>query len=83
MIHSITHDAVKGEQKISVVEVLFPTFTTWGVARKEVQDPDAQGRVQAQGPELNDEIGGHYHVEGWAIVNEQHSYIGIPLVQMG
>ena len=43
----------------------------------------AQGRVQTQGPELNDELGGYYGVECWAIVNEQHSYIGIPLVQMG
>jgi hypothetical protein len=25
--------------RISVVEVLFPTFTTWGAAHQEVQDP--------------------------------------------
>jgi hypothetical protein len=43
------------------VEVLFRNL---GVARQEVQDPVAQGRVQAQGPELNDELGGYYGVEG-------------------
>jgi hypothetical protein len=31
-----------------------------GVARKEVQDPVAQGGVQTQGPELIDELGGYY-----------------------
>jgi hypothetical protein len=45
--------------RISVVEVLLPTFT----ARQEVQDPVAQGGVQTQGPELNDELGGYYGVE--------------------
>ena len=53
-----------------------------GAARQEVQDPVAQGRVQNQGPELNDELGRYYGVECCAIVNVQHSYIGIPLVQM-
>jgi hypothetical protein len=33
------------------------------VARQEVQDPVAQGRVQTQGPKLNDELGGYYGVE--------------------
>jgi hypothetical protein len=46
---------------------LLPTFTTW--ARQEVQDPVAQGGVQTQGPELSDELGGHYGVEGCAVVH--------------
>ena len=50
--------------RISVVEVLFPTFTTWVVARQEVPAPVAQGRVQTQGLKLNDELGGYYGVEG-------------------
>ena len=33
-------------------------------ARQEVQDPVAQGGVQAQDPKLNDELGGHYGAEG-------------------
>ena len=33
-------------------------------ARQEVQDPVAQGGVQTQGPELNDELGRYYGVEG-------------------
>ena len=52
-------------------------------ARQEVLDPVAQGGVQTQGTELNYELGGYYAVECCAIVNKQHSYIGIPLVQMG
>jgi hypothetical protein len=31
-----------------------------GVARQEVQDPVAQGGVETQGPELDDELGGYY-----------------------
>ena len=34
-----------------------------GVASQEVQDPVAEGGVQSQGPELSDELGGHYGVE--------------------
>ena len=34
-----------------------------GVARQEVQDPVAQGGVQTQDPELNDELGGYHGVE--------------------
>ena len=49
--------------RISEVEMLFPTFTTWGAVRQEVQDPVAQGGVQTQGLELNDELGGCYGVE--------------------
>ena len=38
-------------------------------ARKEVHDPVAQGGVQTQVPELIDELGGNYGVEGWAVVD--------------
>ena len=48
---------------ISEVELLFPTFTTWGAARQKVQDPIAQGGVETQGLKLNDELGGYYGVE--------------------
>jgi hypothetical protein len=30
-----------------------------GLALQEIQDPVAQGRVQTQGTELNDDVGGH------------------------
>ena len=50
--------------RIREVEVLFPTFTTWGSACQEVQDPVAQVGAQTQGPELNDELGGYCGVEG-------------------
>ena len=49
--------------RISGVEMLFPTLTTWGAARQEVQDPVAQGGVETQGLELNDEFGGHYGIK--------------------
>jgi hypothetical protein len=45
--------------RISRVEMLFPTLTTWGAARQKVQDPVAQGGVETQGLELNDEFGGY------------------------
>ena len=35
-----------------------------GADRQEVQDPVAQGGVQAQGLELSDVLGGYYGVEG-------------------
>jgi hypothetical protein len=35
-----------------------------GEASQEVQDPVAQGGIQTQVPELNDELGGYYGVEG-------------------
>jgi hypothetical protein len=54
-----------------------------GAARQEVQDSVAQGGVQSQGPELSDELGGLYGVEHRAVVYEQHSHIGVPLVQEG
>ena len=54
-----------------------------GAAHQEVQYPVAQGGVETQGLELDDELGGHYGVKCRAVVDEQHSHIGIPLVQMG
>jgi hypothetical protein len=35
--------------RISEVEVLFPTFTTWGAAHQEVQDPVAQDLIAPSG----------------------------------
>jgi hypothetical protein len=49
--------------RISRVEVMFSTFTTWGAARPEVQDPVAHDEVQTQDFDLNDELGGYYGVE--------------------
>jgi hypothetical protein len=49
--------------RISEVEMLFPTFATWGGARQQVQDQVAQGGVATQGLKLNDELGGYYDVE--------------------
>ena len=69
--------------RISEVEVLFPSFTTCGAARQEVQDPIAQGGVETQGLKLNDELGGYYGVYCCVVVNDPHSYIGIPLVPVG
>jgi hypothetical protein len=52
------------------------------VAHQEVQDPLAEGVIQSHGPDHSDDIGGHYDVECLAVVNEQHSHIGVPLVQL-
>jgi hypothetical protein len=50
--------------RISGVEMLLlPTLTTWGAARQEVSDPAAQGGVDTQGLELNDEFGRYYGVK--------------------
>ena len=38
---------------------------------------------QSQGPELGDETGRYYGVECRTVVNEQHSHIGVPFVQVG
>jgi hypothetical protein len=37
-----------------------------GAARQEVQYPVAQGGVETQGLELDDEFGGYYDVESWS-----------------
>ena len=44
------------------MEMLFPTFTTWEWPVK-VQDPIAQGGVETQGLQVDDELGGYYGVE--------------------
>ena len=49
--------------KISGVETLFPTLTTWGRPVQEVRHPAAQGGVETQGLELNDKFGGYYGVK--------------------
>ena len=54
-----------------------------GSAHQEFRDPVAQGGVQTQGPEFSDELGGKYAIEGGVIVDEQHSFIGVSLVQVG
>jgi hypothetical protein len=54
-----------------------------GETHQKVQDPVAQGWVETQGLKLNDEFRRYHGVECLAVVNEQHSYIGIFLVQMG
>ena len=59
-----THPCGAPLLRICEVEVLFPTFTTWGRPVLEVQDPVAQGGVQTQGLKLNDELGGYYVGEG-------------------
>ena len=77
-----THPCGAPVLRIRGVEMLFPTLTTWGRPRQEVQYPVAQGGVETQGLEHEDERGGHYGVNCRAVVDEQHSHIGIPLVQM-
>ena len=54
-----------------------------GAARQEVQYPVAQAGVETQVLELEGEFGVYYGVKCLAVVDEQHSHIGIPLVQMG
>ena len=61
------------------MEMLLPTLTNWG---RPVRKSSTQLHT-AQGLELDDELGGHYGVKCRAVVDEQHSHIGIPLVQMG
>ena len=78
-----THPCGAPVFRASEVGVLFLTFTTWGRPVRKVQYSIAQGGVEAQGPQLDDELGGYLGVECWAVVNDQHSYICIPLVQMG
>ena len=42
-----------------------------GAARQELQYPVAQGGVETQGLELDDELGGHYGVKCRAVVDER------------
>ncbi|XP_052319174.1 tetratricopeptide repeat protein 19, mitochondrial-like isoform X3 [Oncorhynchus keta] len=57
-----THPCGAPVLRVSEVEMLFHTFTTWGRPSK-VQVPVAQGEVETQGLQLNDELGGYYGVE--------------------
>ena len=67
--------------RVSVTDVLLPTLITWG---RPLGSPvsSCEGGVQSQGPEFNDELGGHYGVERCAVVNEPHSHLGVPFVQV-
>jgi hypothetical protein len=58
-----THPCGDPVLRISGVEMLLPTLTTWEAACQEVQDPVAQGGVETQGLEINDEFGGYYGVK--------------------
>ena len=52
----------------SVAEGLLPTFTTWGQPVRKSRISLHSWGVQTQGPELSDELEGHYGV-GWAVVD--------------
>jgi hypothetical protein len=47
--------------RVSEVEMLLPTLTTWGWPVK-VQDPIAQGEIETQGLQFKDELGWYYGV---------------------
>ena len=47
--------------RVSEVEMLFPAFTTW--RRLVRKSRTAQGGVEAQGLQLDDELGGYHGVE--------------------
>jgi hypothetical protein len=55
-----THPCEAPTLRISGMEMLIPTFTTRG---QEVHDPIAQGEIETQGLQLDDELGGYYGVE--------------------
>ena len=57
-----THPCGAPVLRISGVE-MFPTLTTWWASSQKVQDPVAQGGVETQGLELNDEFGRYYGVK--------------------
>jgi hypothetical protein len=69
-----THPCGVPVLRICEVEVLIPTFTTWG-------RPVRKSRTQ--GPELSDELVGYYDYSSAFNTNEQHSDVGIPLFQVG
>ena len=70
--------AVMGEQGVQERAENAPL---WGPSVKDQRG--LHGGVETQGLELDDEFGGYYGVKCLAVVDEQHSHIGIPLVQMG
>ena len=54
-----THPCVEGQRSGDVVSYLHHL----GAASQKVQDPVAQGGVETQGLQFDDEIGGNYGVE--------------------
>ena len=56
-----THSCVAPVLRINVVVSCLHYL---GMDRQEVQDPVAQGGIQTQGPNLNDELGGYYAADG-------------------
>jgi hypothetical protein len=77
----ITHPCGAPVWRISEVEGLFTTFTTRGrpIRKSRTQLHGAGFRPRA--PSLLMSLEGTVVLK--AVVNEQHSYIGIPLIQMG
>ena len=67
---------------VRVVDVLLPTLTALGQTGRKfrIQLQREVFSVQSRGPELGDELGGNNGVECRAVVNKQHSYIGIAFV---
>ena len=57
-----THPCGAPVLKVSEVEML-SNLHHLGAGRQKVQDPIAQGGVEAQGLQLDDELGGYYGVE--------------------
>ena len=84
--------AVMGEQ---VVQERAENAPLWGPSVEDQRSGDVSslhylgaasctGRGRDPGSQASmNEFGGYYGVECGAVVDEQHSYIGIPLVQMG
>ena len=58
-----THPCGAPVLRISGVEMLFTYPHHLGAARQKVQYPVAQGRVETQVLELDDEFGGYYGVK--------------------
>ena len=58
-----THPCGAPVLRISEVEVLFPTFTTWGRPVRKFRTQLHKGGVQTQGLKLDDELGGYYGVD--------------------
>jgi hypothetical protein len=56
-----THPCGAAVLRVSQLEMLFPTFTPWGLTVK-VQNQLAQGGIETRGLQL-DELGGYYGVE--------------------
>jgi hypothetical protein len=50
--------------RIGVAEMLLLTFTPWVQRVRKSRTQLHTGGVQTQGPELSDQLGGYYGVEG-------------------